>query len=75
MDESTELVTIRHPRTKEQYKVLLVDLDDDLPASDNIPLYDLNGKRRSQLDALLGSGRPSSIPRREAITAYRATLH
>jgi hypothetical protein len=39
MNEDTELVIIRHPRRREQFRVKLEDPDDRLPGDDRIPLY------------------------------------
>ncbi len=69
-----ELVEIEHPVSGERFKVNRADLyggdDDDL-----IPLYEMNGEKRSRADAWLGSGRPSDIRRDNARRAYERSFN
>ena len=60
-----ELLMIRH-RSGEMFKVRKDDLDVDLPDEDLIPLFEINGTRRSRADAFMGSGRPSDGMRKDA---------
>lgn len=55
-----ELIEIVHS-SGEHFKVNRVDLEGN--DEDLIPLYEMNGERRSRADAWLGSGRPSDIRR------------
>jgi hypothetical protein len=59
-----ELIEIVHP-SGEHFMVNADDLRGDLDVM--IPLYELDGTKRSRADAWLGSGKPSDIQRRTAI--------